>query len=97
MHTHAMAAIGIVEIVNHIIKDGLHICGVDIRPGKLRQEPLQCLQCQQWGHFTINCLESQDACSTCRGNHCTTCYNASRRALESQRTKGTAEEEIRLY
>jgi hypothetical protein len=25
------------------------------------------------------------------------CYNASRRALESQRTKGTAEEEIRLY
>jgi hypothetical protein len=24
------------------------------------------------------------------------CYNASRRALESQRTKGTAEEEIRL-
>jgi hypothetical protein len=27
----------------------------------------------------------------------TSCYNASRRALESQRTKGTAEEEIRLY
>jgi hypothetical protein len=25
------------------------------------------------------------------------CYNASRRTLESQRTKGTAEEEIRLY
>jgi hypothetical protein len=25
------------------------------------------------------------------------CYNASRRALESQRTKGTAEEETRLY
>ena len=25
------------------------------------------------------------------------CYNTSRRALESQRTKGTAEEEIRLY
>jgi hypothetical protein len=28
---------------------------------------------------------------------CIKCYNASRRALESQRTKGTAEEEIRLY
>jgi hypothetical protein len=28
---------------------------------------------------------------------CEYCYNASRRALESQRTKGTAEEEIRLY
>ena len=44
-HAHAMAAIGLVETANRIIRDGLHICGVEIRPEKLRQEPLQCMCC----------------------------------------------------
>ncbi len=45
-HAHAMAVISIPETANCIIRDGLHICGIDIRLEKLRQEPLQCLHCR---------------------------------------------------
>src|SRR5260370_707242 len=75
-NAHAMAVIGMAEAANCIIRDGLYICRVNIRPEKLRQEPLQCLRCRHWGHYMINCLESQDACGTCGENHCTThCTN----------------------
>src|SRR5258707_1068236 len=67
-----MAVIGMVEVANCIIRDGLYICRVNIRPEKLRQEPLQCLRCRRWGHYAINCLESQDACGICGENHHTT-------------------------
>ena len=36
-------------------------------------------------------------CAGLNLNEPTNCYSVSKRALESQRTKGTAEEEIRLY
>jgi hypothetical protein len=79
-HAHATAAIGMAETANRIIRDGVHICGIDIRPEKLRQEPLQCLRCRRWGHFAINCLESQDACGTCGENHRTNqCTNPDKR------------------
>ena len=45
-HAHATAVISIPETANCIIKDGLHICRIDIRLEKLRQEPLQCLHCR---------------------------------------------------
>ncbi len=35
-----MAIISMAEMVNHIIKDGLHICKVNIRLEKLRQKLL---------------------------------------------------------
>ena len=56
--------------------------------------------------FQVNELRLKEAlkesvwmCATKRecGPGPITCYSTSRRALESQRTKGTAEEEIRLY
>jgi hypothetical protein len=58
-------------MANGIIKNGMEICGVKIRPEKLKQEPLQCLRCRWWGHFAANCFEPTDTCGTCGENHCT--------------------------
>lgn len=75
-HAHATAAIGSVETANSIIKEGLLICGVRIRPEKLKREPLQCLRCRRWGHFAANCYEKDEACGTCGEAHRTTlCKN----------------------
>jgi hypothetical protein len=41
MHAHATATISLVEMANNIIKEGIDICKIKIRPEKLKQEPLQ--------------------------------------------------------
>lgn len=79
-HTHASAVISDAETANLIIKNGLEVCGVKIRPEKLKQDPLQCLKCRRWGHFATNCTETVDACGTCGENHRTTrCNNPDKR------------------
>ena len=79
-HAHATAAIALVETANTIIKEGIEICGVKIRPEKLKQEPLQCLRCRRWGHFAANCMEADDTCGTCGENHRTTqCKNSEKK------------------
>jgi len=39
MHAYATTTIALAETPNHLIGDGLHICGVDIRLERLRQKP----------------------------------------------------------
>ena len=86
-HAHATATISTVETANTIIKEGLEICGVRIRPEKLRQEPLQCLRCRRWGHFAANCIESEDACGTCGEAHRTAlCKNTTKKHCVSCNT-----------
>jgi hypothetical protein len=86
-HAHATAAIALVETANKLIKEGLEICGVRIRPEKLKQEPIQCLRCRRWGHFATNCQEPNDTCGTCGEAHRTNlCKNTERKHCVSCRT-----------
>jgi hypothetical protein len=44
-HAHATASIFLASTANRLIKEGLDIFGIKIRPERLKQEPLQCLWC----------------------------------------------------
>ena len=86
-HAHSTAIIASANIANSIIKDGMEICGVKIRPEKLKQEPLQCLRCRRWGHFAANCFEPTDTCGTCGDNHRTaSCSNPEKKHCVSCNT-----------
>ena len=86
-HAHATASITSAAAANGMIKGGLYICGIEIRPEKLKQEPLQCLRCRRWGHFAINCLESEDKCGTCGEAHRTNlCKNPQKKHCVSCNT-----------
>src|SRR6202789_452058 len=74
-HAHATASISLASTANRLIKEGLDIFGIKIRPERLKQEPLQCLRCRRWGHYAINCLELDEACGTCGGKHRTSQCN----------------------
>jgi hypothetical protein len=76
MHTFAILSITSVELANTLIRDGLNICGVRVRPTKQKAEPIQCMKCRNWGHFTGDCPASEDTCGTCGGKHRTNaCQN----------------------
>lgn len=45
-HAHAILTIALVNTANKLIKDGLGICGSQIRPTKQKQEPIQCMKCR---------------------------------------------------
>lgn len=86
-HAHVTASIGAAETANSIIKTGLEICGANIKPEKLRQEPLQCLRCRRWGHFAVNCPDPEDTCGTCGEAHRTTlCKNTNKKHCVSCNT-----------
>ena len=77
---HVTAVISSVKMANGLIKDGIQICEIRIRPEKLHKEPIQCLQCRCWGHFAANCLELEDTCGTCGEAHRTSiCKNPNKR------------------
>jgi hypothetical protein len=66
---HAIFAINDINIANNCIRDGLYICGLRIRPSRLKHEPMQCMKCRCWGHFAYTCTVTADTCGTCRGEH----------------------------
>jgi len=75
-HAYAILTLSLVDLANWLIRDGLNIYNMRVRPMKQKQEPIQCMKCRKWGHFIHNCLEDKDTCETCGKPHCTnTCPN----------------------
>jgi hypothetical protein len=81
MHAFAVLAILATDTANIIIRDGLNIHRVKVRPTKQKHEPVQCMKCQRWGHFTGNCPASVDTCGTYGEQHCTNACLNSRKLL----------------
>ena len=69
---HALFSITNPEAANKIIDQGLYINLERLRLRKDKREPIHCLKCQHWGHFTKDCKETGDTCSTCTKEHRTT-------------------------
>jgi hypothetical protein len=66
---HAIFTLKDITEANRCIRDGLKICGLRIRPSRLKHEPLQCMKCRKWGHFANACTATTDTCGTCGGDH----------------------------
>ena len=80
MHTFAILTITSADYANILIRGGLIICGTRIRPTKQKLEPIQCMKCRRWGHFTGECPAEEDICGTCGGKHRTSgCQNKEKR------------------
>ena len=62
---HAIFTLNDVHVTNKFIRDGIKVCGLHIRPSRLKQEPMQCMKCRRWGHFAHACTASVDTCGTC--------------------------------
>jgi len=54
---------------NTLIRDGLYIRGTKTYPRKMKVEPRQCMKCRKWGHYAAECMEKQDTCGNCGGEH----------------------------
>jgi hypothetical protein len=65
----AIASLRSIEHANILIRDGIIICGVKIRPTKQAQEPIQCMKCRGWGHFATDCMAEKDTCGNCGESH----------------------------
>lgn len=66
---HAIFTLNDINLANESIRDGLKVCGMHIRPSRLKQEPLQCMKCRRWGHFAHGCTANTDTCGTCGEEH----------------------------
>jgi hypothetical protein len=66
---YAVLSLRSVEHANILIRDGILICGVKIRPAKQTQEPIQCMKCRGWGHFATDCMAEKDTCGNCGEAH----------------------------
>ena len=55
--------------MNKIISIGLYLNHSKLRAHKDKKEPLRCLKCQRWGHFSKDCKEEKDTCGACGGPH----------------------------
>jgi hypothetical protein len=66
---HAIFTLSEITVANRCIRDGLYVCGLRIRPSRLKHEPLQCMKCRKWGHFANACSAEVDTCGTCGGEH----------------------------
>jgi hypothetical protein len=67
--THTIFTLKDVQSADICIRDGIYICGLHIRPSWLKHEPMQCMKCRKWGHFTNTCTATRDTCGTCGGEH----------------------------
>jgi len=77
-HAYAIISLTSVESTNIIIRDGLIICGMKVRPTKQKHEPLQCMKCRRWGHLAVECSAEKDVCGNCGKDHRTsTCKDRS--------------------
>jgi hypothetical protein len=66
---HAIFTLKDITEANRCIRDGMKVCGIRIRPNRLKHEPLQCMKCRKWGHFANACSAEKDTCGTCGGDH----------------------------
>lgn len=73
---HTVFTFNDITTANEHIRDGLKICGLHIRPSRLKHEPMQCMKCRRWGHFAHACIASADTCGTCGEEHRTNTCNS---------------------
>ena len=66
---HAIFTLEDIAVANRCLRDGIYVCGMRIRPNRLKHEPLQCMKCRKWGHFANACSAEKDTCGTCGGEH----------------------------
>lgn len=66
---HAIFALKDADIANKCIRDGIQVCGLKVRPNRLKHEPMQCMKCRRWGHFAHSCSANVDTCGTCGAEH----------------------------
>ena len=62
-------ALSSADSANLFIRDRMNICNARVRPKKQKAEPVQCIKCRRWGHFTSDCQADKDTCGTCGGSH----------------------------
>jgi len=69
--THAFVIITLssADTANLLIRDGMNICNMRVRPRKQKAEPVQCMKCRKWGHFASDCQADKDTCGTCGDPH----------------------------
>ena len=73
---HAIFTLRDITLTNESIRDGIKVCGLHIRPSRLKHEPMQCMKCRRWGHFAHACMADTDTCGTCGEEHRTNeCVN----------------------
>jgi hypothetical protein len=68
-HAFAIMTLSSVDSANRIIRDGLYIFNLQVRPTKQKHEPIQCMKCRKWGHFANKCQADKDTCGTCGNLH----------------------------
>ena len=61
---HCILNVSSMDIANQLIMDGLTIRRCCILPEQLKAKPIQCSNCQGYGHIACNC-NHQSACGTC--------------------------------
>ena len=66
---HAFISLSSPQVANQIIRDGICINHEKLRAHKDKKEPLRCLKCQRWGHFSKECRHQTDVCGSCAGPH----------------------------
>ena len=66
---HAFISLSSPQVANQIIRDGICINHEKLRTHKDKKEPLRCLKCQRWGHFSKECRHQTDVCGSCAGPH----------------------------
>ena len=74
-HTFAIFSMASVGTTNTLIRDGLNICGMKVRPKKQKLEPIQCMKCRCWGHFTTECPSKDYIYGTYGEAHQTNTYS----------------------
>jgi len=66
---HTLLSLTSPQAANKLISVGLYLNHTKLRTHKDKKEPLCCLKCQRWGHFSKDCKEEKDTCGTCGGPH----------------------------
>ena len=66
---HALLSVTSPQAANQLIKEGLYLDQTKYHPRKDRKEPLRCLKCQRWGHYSSSCTQDRDTCGVCARDH----------------------------
>src|ERR1700678_804902 len=80
---HLLLTVDNANAANRAITNGLLICNKKCQVERTRKEPIRCLKCQGWNHFTRDCVTEKDICSNCAGFHRTSSCRVNERSCVS--------------
>lgn len=66
---HLLITLNGADTSNRSITNGLNICNRRCHIEKVKCEPIRCLKCQGWNHFTRDFPETADKCGNCMDAH----------------------------